>query len=150
MIQLKGIARRSAKRAAMEELPACDITTHEGVAGDFRGKPGKRQVTVLSEEAWQMASGQIDVELPWTARRANLLISGFIFDESCLGKIIQIGDVRLEITKETVPCFRMDEAHEGMQEALKSDWRGGVCCRVLQSGHVSLGDGIEVSDVVPE
>jgi MOSC domain-containing protein YiiM len=144
MIQLTGIARRAAKRAVMEKLKSCDVSTHEGVSGDFRGKPGKRQVTVLSQEAWAIACESIDTTLSWTSRRANLLISGFVFDASCVGKIIHIGDLQLEITKETVPCFRMDEAHEGMQEALKSDWRGGVCCRVIHSGNIRLGDHVNI------
>ena len=142
MFKLKGIARRAKKRAVMEELDACDITTDQGVVGDFRGKPGKRQVTVLSEADWEKACSIIGTQLPWTARRANLLVSDIQFDASSVGKKIQIGELELQITKETVPCYRMDEAHDGMQDALMAHWRGGVCCQVLQSGHVQHGDEV--------
>ena len=94
----------------MEELTQCHISKSEGVSGDFRGKPGKRQVTVLSAEAWSIACEAIGLELPWTMRRANLLVSGLTFDETWVGKVIKIGQLQLEITKETDPCYRMDEA----------------------------------------
>ncbi len=144
MMKLQKIARRAAKRAAMEEIEACDITTEHGVFGDFRGKPGKRQVTVLSKEAWHQACLESGAKLPWTARRANLLVSGIEFDASFVGKVLQIGELQLEVTKETVPCERMDEAHPGLRNALQSQWRGGVCCRVKTSGHVRWGDLVTV------
>ena len=145
MIQVKGIARRNNKRAIMEELPECEIGKAFGVEGDFRGKPGKRQITILSEASWENACEEAGADLPWTARRANLLVAGIQFDDTFVGKILQIGALQLEITKETVPCYRMDEAHEGLQEAMKTHWRGGVCCRVLQSGIIGVGDIVEIS-----
>ena len=51
MDRLAGIARREQKRAVMEVLEDAEISEQTGVAKDFRGKPGKRQVTVISAEA---------------------------------------------------------------------------------------------------
>ena len=146
MMKLQGIARRAVKKAAMEELDACEITTDKGVFGDVRGKPGKRQVTVLSEEAWHQACLESGAELRWTARRANLLVTGLEFDATFVGKIIQIGDVQLQVTIETAPCERMDKAHQGLRKALASHWRGGVCCRVKTAGRVRVGDLVTVID----
>ena len=58
------------------------------------------------------------------------------------GNRLKIGDVLLEITGETDPCFRMDEQQEGLQEALRPHWRGGVTCRVLSEGQIAVGDEI--------
>ena len=52
MGRLVGIARREAKRADMEILEDAEISEQTGVANDFRGKPGKRQVTLVSASAW--------------------------------------------------------------------------------------------------
>ena len=61
----------------MLELPRAEATGSGGVADDFRGRPGRRQVTVLRLEDWQAACAQAGrPELPWTTRRANLLVSG--------------------------------------------------------------------------
>ena len=60
------------------------------------------------------------------------------------GHIVAIGDVRLETTIEVDPCSRMDEQVDGLTEAMKPDWRGGIACKVLQGGTVSLGDDVEL------
>ena len=144
-MQLKGIARRSKKRAAMQELEQVQVGETFGIEGDLRGKPGNRQVTVLSVESWRQACAAAGAELPWTTRRANLLLEGLLFEKNMVGQILSIGEVQLQITKETVPCFRMDEAHPGLQEALKPHWRGGVCCKVISGGLVQVGDAVRLS-----
>lgn len=144
MITLTGIASRRASRAPMQKLDSALISLESGVQGDFRGKPGKRQVTILSHECWQQACADTGIELDWSTRRANLLIKGIRFGPGHVGKILGIGEVRLQITRETDPCKRMDEAQPGLKNALQADWRGGVCCRVLHGGTVTVGDRITI------
>jgi MOSC domain-containing protein YiiM len=141
MGKVLGIARRASKHAPMETLDAVEITTASGVAGDTRGKPGRRQVTVLTVEGWRAACAELGVNLPWTYRRANLLVEG-IAPADRAGQRIVIGDLVLEITGELDPCGRMDAQHAGLTAALVPDWRGGVTCRVLAGGAVSVGDGV--------
>ena len=118
-----------------------------GVEGDHRGKPGERQVTVISKDSWDAACHDLGKQIPWIARRANMLIGGIIFEEST-GKFIKIGDLQLEITGETKPCDRMDEFYQGLQDALKPGWRGGVTCKVIKPGYVKRGDQVELTDSV--
>jgi len=115
-----------------------------GVEDDFRGKPGKRQVTVLSLEQWQLACNEVGAALPWTVRRSNLLVNGVSFDSSMVGQQIKIGQLILLITRETDPCPRMDAQHQGLTQALTPDWRGGVCCRVISDGRVKIGDPLSI------
>lgn len=143
-MKLRGISIRKQSKAPMEELQAGWVTVDHGVEGDYRGKPGSRQVTVLSLEAWRDACAALGMELPWTTRRANLLVEGIRFSRASVGDLLRIGALELEIVKETDPCQRMDAAQPGLKAALRPDWRGGVCCRVRKSGHVSVGDEVEV------
>lgn len=143
MGRLSGIARREGKRATMETLSTAEISAATGVAADFRGRPGKRQVTVLSSKDWQAACGELGKELPWTTRRANLLVDDIDLPQSA-GAILEIGAVRLQVTMEVDPCSRMEEQVAGLQKALSPDWRGGVACTVLQGGTVSIGDTVNV------
>lgn len=136
--KVAGIAIRLRSRGPMEEFDAAEITQEQGVLNDSRGRPGKRQVTVLAAEDWKTACASLDKELSWTSRRANLLIEGLSLREST-GSIICAGDARLEVTGETDPCSRMDEIEPGLQNALKPDWRAGVCCRVLRGGTIAIG-----------
>jgi MOSC domain-containing protein YiiM len=143
-MQLLDIAFRSTSKAPMQTKMETMVSKVAGVENDFRGKPGKRQVTVLSLEQWQLACAELGATLPWTVRRANLLLEGASFDASMVGKQIKIGQLILLITRETDPCPRMDAQYQGLTQALTPDWRGGVCCKVIADGRVKIGDKIEI------
>jgi MOSC domain-containing protein YiiM len=148
--RLIGMARRDAKRAPMETLERGRIGVEFGLEGDFRGlrrlgKEPNRQVTVLAREAWDAACAELGRQLPWTTRRANLLVEGVDLARRA-GDVMAIGNVRLEITVEVEPCERMEEAAPGLQAAMQPDWRGGVGCRVLQGGDIALGDEIRIEE----
>ena len=49
----------------------------------------------------------------------------------------------LLIGGETRPCERMEEAHAGLQEAMKTRWGGGAWAQVEQGGTIGLGDEVE-------
>lgn len=152
--RLLAIATRRRSRGAMLELPRAAVTRRGGVAEDFRGRPGRRQVTVLSLEDWQAACAEAGrPELPWTARRANLLVTGVDLAaanqaaaasaEGCVLRVGTVeGAVELEVTGETAPCDRMEEACPGLRAALAVDGRGGVTCRVRRGGELAAGDPV--------
>jgi MOSC domain-containing protein YiiM len=140
---LTAIAYRSKPKASMTEIEQVDISCEQGLLPDCRGKPGKRQVTLLSRQSWQDACAELGTDLPWTYRRANLLIDGLRFSAEDVGRIIRIGDAELQIMLETDPCPRMDAQHPGLTAALLPHWRAGVCCRVLKGGQVRVGDSVQ-------
>lgn len=144
MATLIGIARRDAKRAPMQELQEATVSMASGVSQDSRGRPSDRQVTVLSQGAWQAALHDLGKDVPWITRRANLLVDDLDLENST-GSEICIGDLRLLITRETDPCSRMDEQCDGLTNALKPNWRGGVCCRVIEDGVIRVGDTIRMT-----
>ena len=141
-MKLVGIAIKEGTRKPMIELPRAEISTETGVEKDYRGKPGKRQVTVLSLSAWKQVCNQLKVDLEWTKRRANLLIDEIKLKNQT-GARIRIGDAVLEITGETSPCDRMDEIYSGLKAALMPSWNGGVTCRVIRSGIVQVNDPVK-------
>ena len=143
MAELLGIARKAASRGPMEEIPSVAIAVESGVDGDFRGRVQKRQVTVLSKDAWNAACAQLGSEIPWTTRRANLLVDGVSL-ENTDGMVLRVGEVELRITCETGPCHRMEEQYAGLRAAMTPDWRGGVGCTVIVAGTVRLGDKVEL------
>jgi MOSC domain-containing protein YiiM len=143
--RLVGIARRGQRRAPMQEVAQGLISLKAGLAGDFKGaKFPLRQITVLACEAWRAASLDIDdPDLPWTVRRANLLVAGVELPKA-KGGVLRVGAVQLEVMGQTYPCIRMEEARAGLLKALAADWRGGVTCRVLCGGQIGVGDAVEV------
>ncbi|AVT47720.1 MULTISPECIES: MOSC domain-containing protein [Shewanella] len=142
MPKLLAIAYKTVKRGPMNEVLCANVTQLSGVEKDVFGRPGKRQVTVLSKIQWQQACHSIEADLPWTTRRANLLVDDLVFSCADVGKHLHIGELRLEITGETDPCKKMEIAHVGLEAALTPDWRGGVTCRVLNDAMIHLGDEI--------
>ena len=143
MGQLLGIAIHERKYGSMLALSSARVTLEAGVAHDFRGTPGKRQVTVLALEDWQAACSEHGKDLPWMERRANLLVQGLALADTTAA-IIKINSVQLRITRETDPCERMDQVSAGLCAALQSHWRGGVCCQVLVAGDITVGDTVEL------
>lgn len=142
---LTGIAFRPKTKAPMQTITSVMITRIAGLEGDARGKPGKRQVTLLSAKQWSEACATLNTTLPWTIRRANLLVDGLQFNPSLMGQQIKIGQVILLVTGETDPCAKMDAQFRGLSQALTPDWRGGVCCKVLADGRIKIGDKITIT-----
>jgi MOSC domain-containing protein YiiM len=146
-----GLARRAVSRAPMEEVPSCLVTPEIGVMGDCKGQRFPlRQVTILARENWEAAladlaasTGVGPIDLPWTARRANVFVEGVKLPQG-QGSVISLGGALLEVTEETTPCAQMEMALRGLREALSPDWRGGVTCKVLSGGSVAIGDRITV------
>lgn len=149
---LAGIARRSARGAPMEEVERVMIRQNAGLEGDYKGaRHMERRVSLMTREAWEAALADLGqasglggpLSLSWTARRANLLISGLLLPEKP-GSLIQVGSVLLEVTFPAPPCARMEAVHPGLRLALKQG-RGGAVCRVLEEGEVAVGDPVLVS-----
>lgn len=147
-----GIAIKPQKRGPMEEVASVMVTAQDGIEGDCRGRGGtsrKRQVTVLSLFQWEQACAELGKALPWTLRRANVLVKGISNPELRFGpdnvgrKLYLASGLVLQVTGETDPCSRMDEAYPGLKDALSKDWRGGVTCRVEEEGRLQCGSVAE-------
>ena len=145
MGELVAIARKGMSRAPMEVIDSVEVTQEAGIAGDYRGRrPRNRQVTVISADVWAEVCAELGADIDWTTRRANLLVRGVELPKR-KGARLTVGGLELEVGMETAPCERMDEQHQGLTAALKPDWRGGVCCRVLNDAEIRVGDPVTVA-----
>lgn len=140
---LLDILVRDASRAPMQHRDEVEVSLQTGLEGDYRGTQESRQVTVVVQEAWEAALKDLGKDVPWSARRANLLVDGFNL-ESTSGQTLHIGDITLRITGETTPCPRMEEACAGLQNALAPEWRAGVTCTVVEGGKIKVGDSVRL------
>jgi MOSC domain-containing protein YiiM len=141
--KLLGIARRSKTREPMETPNEVLVTIEAGVQGDCHGSEPDRQVTVVGADSWRDACRDLEMEVPWTMRRANLLLGGIDLSET-EGALISIGDIQLEVVGENPPCRVMDIQQNGLRKALKPAWRAGVTCRVLSGGKLRVGDSVRL------
>lgn len=154
--RLGGIARHDRPHGPIETVGQVAVTIAEGVHGDIRGalaatkKTRKRQVSLIEAESWAAAMDDLRIaehaRLPWSDRRANLLVEGLRLPREP-GKVIAIGaTLRIETMAETEPCERMDALLPGLKAALMPDWRGGVCGRVLTDGEIAVGDEVRIEE----
>ena len=138
--RLEAIWRKRAHRGPMEPLPSVRLVEGVGLEGNADAG-GRRQVTVIAREAWDRALEEVDREVDPAARRANLMVSGLELAET-RGRRLAVGEARLLVHGETTPCHRMDEAADGLREALEPEWRGGVYAEVLREARVEVGDAV--------
>ena len=136
------LALRPEKGEVMALAESITLTPTDGVIGDH-GTSKRRQVSLLDATAWQTACSEIGVELDWTTRRSNILVSNQDLKE-LVGIQIRIGSALVEIIGEVVPCHVMDSAHDGLKRVLKPEWRGGVYGRIVATGQVCVGDKITI------
>jgi MOSC domain-containing protein YiiM len=146
---LIGIARRAASRAPMELVQSGLVSIASGLEGDCKGsKFPLRQITILAREDWDAALLDLgNPALDWTTRRANFLVEGLQLPRG-KGSVISIAGCVFEVTDQTSPCALMDHFYLGLRKALAPDWRGGVTCKVLSGGLVTIGDAVTVTKEV--
>jgi MOSC domain-containing protein YiiM len=124
----------------MDSVQDATLVPGQGVQGSV-GRSRRRQVALLSREAWEAATGALGRDPGPSCRRANILVSGIDLAHT-RGRVLLVGSCRIAIGGELTPCERMDEAAPGLRDALRTDWRGGVFGQVLDGGTVRVGDPV--------
>lgn len=127
----------------IEEHESAELVAGKGIPGDrfFGWKEGyKGQVTFIDR-------GTIDIvrqhaenpDLESSAFRRNVVISGVNLNE-LVGKVFRIGGALLEGTQKCAPCHWMDDAcgKPGTEKLMFN--RGGLRCKILESGTIRLGE----------
>jgi MOSC domain-containing protein YiiM len=139
--RLESIWIKRFKRGPMDPAGSAELVAGRGIVGNAN-QGGRRQVTIIAREAWDDVTRELGDEVPPDVRRANLLVSGIQLANT-RGRVLRIGASRLRVYGETKPCWQMEDAHAGLQSALRPDWRGGVFAEVLDDGRIAVGDPVE-------
>lgn len=140
--RVRALAFRPVDSDPMREAPSVTVAPGRGI--DRENRPaGKRELTLLSSESWFDACRELGRDIPWTCRRANVLVERLHLPDT-IGKVLSIGTVRVQVHGETKPCGLMDKESQGLRIALQSEGRGGVHAEVLSGGVISVGDEVRV------
>jgi MOSC domain-containing protein YiiM len=122
----------------MDPVESAILVAGKGIVGNAN-QGGRRQVTIIEQEAWDDVMRELRAALPPSARRANLMLRGVRLQDS-RGRTLRVGGCRIRIFGETKPCAQMDGALPGLREAMYADWRGGAFGEVLDDGRIAVGD----------
>jgi MOSC domain-containing protein YiiM len=139
--RLESIWIKRFRRGPMDPARSANLVAGRGIVGNAN-QGGKRQVTIISREAWEAVERDLGENVAPETRRANLLVSGVALANT-RGRVLRIGACRVRVYGETKPCWQMEEAHAGLQSALRPDWRGGTFAEVLDDGQIAVGDQVE-------
>jgi MOSC domain-containing protein YiiM len=142
---LERIWLKRAKRGPMDAVDSAILDTDRGLRGNAN-LGGRRQVTIISRERWSDLMEALGADVPPSARRANLMVSGIDLERS-RDRILRVGKARLKINGETRPCERMEEAHAGLEALMRERWGGGAFAEVLDGGEIRLADAVEWESV---
>jgi len=138
--RLEAIWIKRAHRGPMDVTRVARLVEGQGVAGSV-DRSRRRQVTILSLDAWTDCLTELGATIDPSARRANLLVSGIQLAHT-RDRVLRVGDARLLIGGEVTPCERMEEVYPGLQAVMRPDWRGGVFARVLADASIQVGDPV--------
>ena len=138
--RVQWIGLRPARRAPMRTVTKVEIALF-GLAGDHRGQPGKRAVTLIQAEHLEVIRALAERKhLGFGLLRRNIAVAGINL-LALKGRVIGLGTARLRITGPCAPCSRMEEAlGPGGYNAMRG--HGGVTAEVVQSGQIALGDAV--------
>jgi MOSC domain-containing protein YiiM len=138
--RLEAIWIKRFRRGPMDPRDEATLRAGRGIEQNAN-QGGKRQVTVISIEAFADVSAELGAAIDPAWRRANFMVSGIDLRES-RGRVLECGGVRLRLVGETRPCEQMDEAFHGLRAALSPEWRGGAYGEVLDDGVVAVGSPV--------
>ena len=121
----------------MDAREAANALEGRGLEGCAHARAGtKRQVLFASAEhlaAVGVEPGRI---------RENFTVEGADVQDWPIGQRVRVGEAEFEITMVCDPCERMDAIRPGLRVELEG--RRGMLARVVRSGRVARGDGVEL------
>src|ERR1043166_3028421 len=86
------------KRGPMDRVERAELVAGRGVRGSAN-QGGRRQITILSEEAWNDARRELGADVDPSARRANVLVRGVDLEKS-RGRTLRLGACIVRINGE--------------------------------------------------
>ncbi len=131
------------RRLPMRAVDQVEVVEAHGIVGDRYEGSRHRQVSIQSLEAIRAAEVVFGAPIDPGLTRRNITVSAGEIPKAP-GSLIRIGDLLLEVVRVAAPCKLLDDTiGPDAQVALRR--RGGSICRVLESGRVTIGDGVDLT-----
>ncbi|MGO4597024.1 MOSC domain-containing protein [Terrabacter sp. 2RAF25] len=137
-----GLHVAKARRLPTRSVESVEAEAGVGLVGDRYHGSRHRHVTVQSAADLAAAAADLGRPVDPGLTRRNITISGGTIPTKP-GTRITIGDVELEVVRVAAPCRLLDDnLGPGAARALHA--RGGTVFRLLSSGHIHLGDEVDL------
>jgi len=125
----------------MDAVHEMRLSAGAGIVGGV-DRSRRRQITLIEHEVWDRLMHQLGGDADPSKRRANILLTGIRLPNT-RGRVLRVGEARLEIGGELTPCERMEEVFPGLQAAMRPNWGGGAFARVIADAVIRVGDSAD-------
>lgn len=134
------------RRLPMKSVDSVAAEAGKGLVGDRYHGAKHRHVTLQSQEQLDLAAADLGREISPAGTRRNITIDvGEV--PTAPGTLIRLGSALVEVVRVAAPCRLLDDdLGPGAAVALRR--RAGTCCRVLESGTISVGDRVDWADAL--
>ena len=130
-------------RIPTRPVDAVDVDAGKGLVGDRYHGSRRRQVTVQSQEALDLAADDLGYAFEAHATRRNVTVDVGVVPTKP-GTRLRIGDVEFEVVRDAAPCRLLDDwIGPGAMRALRG--RAGSALRVLTTGTIRVGDIVQIT-----
>lgn len=142
--RIKAISVSARKGIPKANVQGAELKEDFGIVGDAHAGSTHRQVSLLAFESIVMVRGQgADVSPGDFAE--NLTVEGLDLSVLRVGTTLRVGDGgELEVTQRGKRCHGRCAIFERLGDCVMP--RDGIFARVTRSGHIVVGDVIEVVD----
>lgn len=134
----------------MQSRETVEAVANKGLRGDryfdesgtFSDGTEKRHVTLIEAETLDAVERNYDVALDPGVHRRNVTVRGVALNH-LVDRRFRVGDAACVGAELCEPCNYLERHLEerGVREALVH--RGGLRARIVESGEISVGDGVE-------
>lgn len=134
------------RHGTAEAMERAWVHANYGLEGDWRScKDRSGQLTLIEAEALTDVAQHLGHPIPPGASRRQVLVRGVALNDT-IGRRLHLGPVLVYVEAPCDPCSHMERTvGPGAQTAMEG--RGGIRCRVLEGGELSVGDLVTVEVV---
>ena len=121
-----------------------DLTVHGGL---------KKAVYAYPAEHYEYWRKQLsNVSLSWGAFGENLTTTGLAEDTLCIGDLLRVGSVVLQVTQPRMPCYKLELKfnRDDMIKRFLRSGRSGFYFSVVERGYVAAESKVEILDRDPD
>ncbi|HJN74925.1 MAG TPA: MOSC domain-containing protein [Myxococcota bacterium] len=135
---VRAISLRPTRREAVVQVQQWPL----GDRDKDHARAANRAVTLIAVEDLEAASRTLGEPVEHAATRRNVLVEGINL-LTLIDREFRVGEVVLRATRTCDPCPNMEQTvGPGALAALVG--RGGLCCAIVESGTIRVGDEVSL------
>lgn len=139
--RIKAICISDKKGIPKKSIPSAELIHEHGIAGDAHAGPGKRQVSILSDDSIEKVKKK-GIDIKYGDFAENIVVGGMdLTGLKVKHRLIVNGNAVLEVTQIGKKCRHRCRIFETVGECSMSD--KGIFAGVIKGGVISVGDRVE-------